>query len=353
MDILDQPNAMKRFDQGNMLGSVESLGKQCQHAWSDTKKIKIPRHYSQAKNIAVFGMGGSALGAHIMKTVFGDRLRVPFEIINDYNIPAWVDHDTFVILSSYSGSTEETVTVAEAIHRRTKKIAVVATSGRLYQLALKRGWPMYVIKPTFNPSGQPRMAVGYSVVGQLGIMKATGLLKISETELKKAFQTVTRHSKLLAVNRRNNPAKKLARSLQGKAVLLMGSEFLLGNLHTFSNQLNESAKNFATYFPIPEVNHHLMEGLKNPAGLTKNFAAVLFASNLYHPRTQKRYPITKEVLEKNNISTFIYHAQSATRFEQSFEVLTLGGFVAFYLAMLYRLNPSLIPWVDYFKAELK
>src|SRR3990167_7366723 len=100
MDILDDREALKKLDQGNTWGSVAALAKQCEHAWQDTQKIEVPADYQSAEAIIVFGMGGSALGAHIIQTLFSDRLKVPFFIVNDYHIPAWVNERTLVILSS-------------------------------------------------------------------------------------------------------------------------------------------------------------------------------------------------------------------------------------------------------------
>ena len=54
----------------------------------------------------------------------------------------------------------------------------------------------------------------------------------------------------------------------------------------------------------------------------------------------------------NGFDFVSYKVKGKTRLEQSFEVLLLGSYVSFYLALLNNLDPSPIPRVDYFKKEL-
>jgi glucose/mannose-6-phosphate isomerase len=95
-----------------------------------------------------------------------------------------------------------------------------------------------------------------------------------------------------------------------------------------------------------------MEGLKNPAANKKNLIFFLINSNLYLPRNQKRYKILKTVLAKNKIGFLEYRPAANSKLLQAFEVLSFGSYLSFYLAMSYNLNPSPVPWVDFFKKEL-
>jgi len=117
------------------------------------------------------------------------------------------------------------------------------------------------------------------------------------------------------------------------------------------NQFNETAKTFSAFEDIPELNHHLMEGLKYPEN---NKLAVLFLkSNLYENIYQKRIALTDDVIKKNNIKSLYFEPSGTTELSQVLTTLVFGGYVTLYLAFLYNLDPSLIPWVDYFKDQLK
>ncbi len=333
---------IKKLDKSNLLGSIKLLGKQCAEAWRDVKKIKIPASYRGVENIVVSGMGGSALGGHFIQFLFADKLKLPVEIVRGYTLPAYVGPKTLLILSSYSGNTEETLAAATEGKKRKARILGLAAGGKLEKFLRDNKYPAYIFKPTYNPSNQPRMGLGYSIFGQLGLLAKCGLLKIEEKEINQA---------IILLNHEDGTAKTFAEELKNKIPVIVASEFLIGNAHVFTNQINENAKCFATYFELPELNHHLMEGLKNPAA-NKNLKFILINSNLYHPRNQKRYQILKEVLRKNKIDFIEYRPKTKTKFQQSIETLLFGNYASFYLAMDYNLDPSPVPWVDFFKKQL-
>ncbi len=336
------PQQIKKLDKSNLLGSIDLLSKQCAEAWREVKKIKIPTAYRGVENIVVSGMGGSALGGHLIQSLFTDNLRCPVEVVRGYNLPAYVGPKTLLILSSYSGNTEETLAAAVEGKKRRAKIIGLATGGKLAKFLRDNNYPSYIFKPTYNPSNQPRMGLGYSIFGQLGLLAKCGLLKTEEQEINQA---------IVLLNRKDGTAKTFAEKLKNKIPIIVASEFLTGNAHVLTNQINENAKCFAAYFELPELNHHLMEGLKNPDA-KKNLIFVLINSNLYHPRNQKRYKILKEVLQKNKINFAEYQPKAKTELQQSTEALLFGSYASFYLAMLYNLDPAPVPWVDFFKKRL-
>lgn len=337
------PQQIKKLDKSNLLGSIEILGKQCAEARRDVKKIKIPKNYRGVENIVVAGMGGSALGGHLIQTLFANQLKKPLEIIRGYNLPAYVGPKTLLILSSYSGGTEETLSAASEGKKRKAKIVGLAAGGKLAKFLRTNNYPAYIFKTTFNPSNQPRMGLGYSIIGQIGLLAKCGLLKINEQEIKNVVSELSCPPRSI---------EKIAATLKNKIPIIVASEFLLGNAHVLANQINENAKCFAAYFELPELNHHLMEGLKNPSANKKNLTFILFNSDLYLPRNQKRYKILKTVLAKNKINFLEYRPAAKTKLLQSFEILSFGSYLSFYLAMTYNLNPSPVPWVDFFKKEL-
>ncbi|PIY96872.1 MAG: hypothetical protein COY66_02425 [Candidatus Kerfeldbacteria bacterium CG_4_10_14_0_8_um_filter_42_10] len=355
MNILDQISQINRLDRNKMRTSLESLEKQCRQAWREVKKVRIPPSYRKAKNILISGMGGSALGGQIIQSLFYNQLKVPLQVINNYSLPASLSSDTLCLFSSYSGTTEETLTAARLALQKKVKILGITTNGRLARFLKKQKLPGYVFNPIHNPCGEPRMGVGYSVMGQIGLLKKCGFLKVSDAELRKVIKLLEKVNQRFKISHpaKNNPAKKIALACYDKTPLLVGSEFLIANAHTFANQINENGKNFATYFAIPELNHHLLEGLKNPSSNKSSLLFLFIESDLYHPRVKIRYAITRKVIQKHKISTLSYKSKAKTKIEQVFEILSLGGYVSYYLALLNKTNPALIPWVDYFKEELK
>lgn len=353
--MLDDKAKISQLDSKNMLGSIQLLGKQIEEVLVQAKKVKIPVGYKKVNNLVVLGMGGSALGAHFIKSVFLASLKVPVEIVNGYSAPGFVNEKTLVIASSYSGSTEEIVNAVVDAKKRKAKILVICSGGKLADWAKKNGVPALIFSVNNNPCGSPRMGLGYSVFGQIALLANAGLLKLSLAEIKSALQTISKFNSLFGVDNSEakNPAKQLAASLFDKSVWYLASEHLSGNAHIVANQMNENAKRFGGYFIVPEMNHHLMEGMPYPESNKNDIKFVLFESRLYDKRVQKRYEITKQVLDNKKIAFTTYQCQESKKLLQACEVLVLGSYVGFYSAMLQGIDPTAIPLVDFFKAQLK
>jgi glucose/mannose-6-phosphate isomerase len=352
--ILSDREEISKIDVSNVLGSVEELGEQCSHAWEEAGKVAVPDSYRDVDNVVMSGMGGSGLGARVIESVYSDKLRVPLARVNTYNLPGFVSDRSLVICSSYSGTTEETTeNVKQAVAKKAKWMAI-GTGNTLIEMAKLAGAPFYQIDPQYNPSNQPRMAAGYSIVGQIVLAAKAGVISVSQEEIKVAIAAMkkVKDESGIKIEIEKNLAKQLAAKMQEKVVIFVAAEHLAGATRTVNNQQNENAKNLCLDVQIPELNHHLMEGLKHPASNPKNLLFVFVNSDLYPDRIRHRIELTKQVVGKNMIETFVLNMEAATKLSQAFELIQLGAFANFYLAILYGQNPAPIPWVDYFKDQL-
>lgn len=345
MDI-DNIEEIKKLDKQNILGSIETLSDQCLHAWEDADKIEVPESYRSVNKVVMCGMGGSGLGARVIESVYADEIKIPLVRVNDYNLPNFVDSDTLVICSSYSGETEETISnINQAILKKAKLLAI-GGGNSLIKIAQENNFPYYKIDPKYNISNQPRMAIGYSIVGQLILASKAGLINFTKEDLNKIVAVM----KIVLL--KIEDAKEVAKLMLDKIVFYVSSNHLVGATHVINNQANENAKAFTTDFSIPELNHHLMEGLGHPGSSDAKFLSFFVNSDLYSERIQKRYITTQEVCKKQGAEVFEYKLTSETEIEQVFELIQFGAYTNFYLAMLYNQNPGPIPWVDYFKVRL-
>ncbi|MBI5404894.1 MAG: SIS domain-containing protein, partial [Candidatus Kerfeldbacteria bacterium] len=295
------------------------------------RAIKFPSSYRSVDNIVIAGMGGSALGSDVILSVFGSTLSIPMTIVNGYQLPGWVNRRTLVLLSSYSGGTEETLAAAVEARQRGAKITGLTTGGKLSKWFGRHQLPYYRIVPDANPAGQPRMGLGYNAMGQIGLLSSIGLLKITRAEVEMAIATAARRLQACdpSVPTKRNPAKQLANVLTGRLPILIGAGPLLGSLHAFANQLNETAKVFSVAFPLPELNHHLLEGLRFPTSL-RSATFVAFHSDLYWPRIMARERITLQIVAQAKLKTTTVKIQGDSRLAQALDVLALAGPTSLY-----------------------
>lgn len=342
---LNNLEEIRKFDKSNMLESIELFPKQCQQAWEETQKLTIPQDYTNVRQIVVSGMGGSGLGGHIIKSLYQKELPIPLEIVNDYHLPGYVNEDSLVILSSYSGSTEETLATADEAKKKGAKILGITTGGKLGKFLKENNFPGYIFEPKFNPCGQPRMGLGYSLVGQIVLLRITGILQFNENEFFQCFKSLK-----VIQGRLVDRAKELVKRCRRKIIVVVAAEHLSGNAHVLANQINENAKALSCYFLLPELDHHLLEGLGRPN--EKNLIFAFLASNFYSEKIQKRLKLTKEVVEKNNIEVCEFKPSGENKLRQVLETLWFGSFLSFYLAIGSGIDPTPIPWVDYFKEKL-
>lgn len=351
---LDDTDKIKEIDTGEILVSVRLLADQARQSWDEFSEIKLPKTYKEVENVVLCGMGGSSLGGRIVHSFSSKRLRVPMEIITGYKIPEYVNSKTLLVACSYSGGTEETIDCLREGIKKNAKVFSITTNGKLTKISEEKKVPHYTFMPKYNPSGQPRLALGYATFSFLALLNSLSLVTYSKDEVSEAIETLDTKIEEFDVDKKKNEniAKMLAEKFYQKAMVLVASEHLIGSAHAFKNQVNENAKNFSVLFDLPELNHHLMEGLKFPTKAKEVLTFLFLESDLYYERVQKRYPLTMEVVEKNAYKVMSYRMTSKTNIAQALEVFALSSFMSFYLSVLNNVDASKIPWVDYFKEKL-
>ncbi len=351
---LDSQKELEKFDKGKIVASIRMLPDQIEQAWEEIKALDIPKECSKVENVVICGMGGSALGGRIVDSLMTERVRLPIEVFTEYDIPNYVGPKTLVIATSYSGNTEETISAARSALNKKARIFGITTGGKLAKFLNKESLPSYVYKAKANPSDQPRMGLGYSIGATLCVLNKCGFIHFNEDNLFSLVTTSRAFTKEFDIDvpLSENIAKIAAKKLKNKIPVLVSSQHLYGVAHAFKNQLNESAKVFSVAFDIPELNHHLLEGLKHPAKAREIIYFIFYQSSLYRKEIKLRHKLTADVIEKNGYEHTFFSPRSKSKITQIFEVLTFGSFISFYLAAIYGVNPAEIPWVDYFKEKL-
>lgn len=349
---LDNESLFKKYDTRGVLASVGGLPEQILQAWEEVGAMKLPSWKITA--VVISGMGGSGLGPHVLQTAFGSRVRVPIIVSNGYSLPGHVNTQTLVVSVSYSGNTEETLDAYKDGILRGAKSLVITTGGTLGERATQNRTPLYRVNPKHNPCGQPRMGLGYPLGAIAALFRRLRLSNFISGEITQAMEHARRVWKQVQFETpfKENPAKQLASRIVDVIPILIGTRFLGGAVHAGVNMLHENAKHFALFHRLPEMNHHLLEALSYPPKLGHIFHPIFFDSALFKPMVRQRMMITQDIFEKQGMETETIKLHGEDALSSSLELVMICAATSVYLAMLHRVDPAEIPWVDYFKKHL-
>ncbi len=354
MHALDNLKQIKKLDPAKVLASIQLLPKQIEDGWRQAESIKVNNRF-KPQQVIINGMGGSGLPAHFVRAVLAEELKIPLTILNGYQLPGWLNNKTLYIIQSYSGNTEEPLSTIGMAQKKQAKIFALTSDGKLGKLIERGELNGLIFNPQYNLCGQPRMGLGYAIILLMAVLKKYNLLKIKAGQIKQLIKFLKEAEEEfnVATAYKENAAKRAAEHIHGLMPYSVAADFLSANAHILANQLNEGAKTLAAYFTIPEMNHHLLEAFSFPKNDLKNLIFFFLESNLYHPRNIERIKITKQVLRKNKINYISYRLQGKDKLSQAFEAIMFNSYVSYYLAILNKVDPAAIPWVNYFKARLK
>jgi len=342
---------MYSVDKSNFKRFLKGFHKQIAESSSMVKKAELSLDSSKIKNLLYIGMGGSAIAGDLIKDILFDNLKVPTNVIRGYLSPAYCTAETLVIVSSYSGNTEETLSAVKSAADKGAQIIALTSGGTLKDLAKKNRWSCIVI-----PEGyQPRQALGYLFFSLYHVLGKAGLLSYYEEDLKSLVNVAKQWAK--ANDYPNSSMSVLpfdvANKIQNKIPIIYSSAPLLRTVGVrWRNQMNENAKSMAFSNAFPELNHNEIVGWECETNLGKNFIVILLENEDPHPRIKKRIEITKKVIRKKGVEVIDIYSAGKTPLEKVFSLIVLGDWVSYYLALAYKKDPIEIDNINYLKSEM-
>ena len=350
MPDLDRPETYRRWDPSDIGGRIISLPQQYQTAWEQGWALEPPQAFSDARSVVVVGMGGSAMGGDLVAGLAGLEAAVQVHVIRDYTLPPWIGPETLVVVSSYSGDTEETLSAYRQARERGAPLLAMTSGGTLAEEAATHGIPLLRI----DYDGGPRLSVGYSFGMLLALLCKIGLLRNKEAELLEAVQLLQQMVSALGPEapKAQNLAKTVATAMHGRLPVVYGAEFLSGAAYRWKTQLNENGKVWAFYESLPELNHNAVVGYSLPAEVRERAYVVLLHSHLLHQRTSLRYQVTEELLLREGVAHRQLDGVGDTPLAHVLTTVMLGDFVSYYLGILNREDPGPVSPIDYLKRRL-
>jgi len=346
---LDNPQSYKQYDPDDMLGHIRSFPGLCEQAWQIAQGFQLPQDYQKIKKIVILGMGGSAIGGDLIAGLAVNEAAVPITVCREYTLPKWVDEETLVIASSYSGMTEETLSAFEQALKTPARKLAITTGGKLKSLCESQDIPVF----TFGYKSSPRAALPFSFFLLLGLLQNLKVFKNKKSQVTTAIKEL--HALASKINENvpcvSNTAKLLAQDLNGYLPIIYGAGINGPVAQRWKTQINENSKTMAFYEIFSELNHNAIMGYQLPETI-KQCKVVMLDSALLHERIRLRYKITQSLLKKAGIPFEVLKAEGSNALSQMMGLVFIGDYISYYLAMLNGVDPTEIKPINFLKESL-
>lgn len=374
---LDDLEAIKVLDPSNMWERMRTVPEQISSAAAQVSAMAFPPSYRDAKAVVFAGMGGSAVAGDFVQSVLSLGLRTPiFVVSRGYSLPLWVDENTLVFISSYSGNTAETLACFDDGVRRSAMLVVFTSGGELYQKAKGAGVPIFDVAGFVYPGFprdtlEPRTTVVASFIGSLGILCDLELAQfggdLDVDKLQRVSKSVLdKYSPTMPTS--TNFAKQLAIGLAGKVVVVYGTDFLDSVARRWKTQINENANSWAFSEMFPDANHNSVNGYQLEENMQGNVEVVFIVPGPpFEARTPEKIAKARQLFEGKEVSVRVVSIEEDLKelktadthnpalwytHELILQILIgscLGDWVSYYMALLTEVDPAPVPHISALK----
>ncbi len=320
---------------------------QIQRSLDVNKEIKIE---GQFDSIILAGMGGSGHPGDLLNAL--SLAKAPLYVHRNYDLPiTYLAHmglmKPLIIISSYSGNTEEALSSYQAARNHSLPIMVSSAGGELAQQAQSHGVPW--IRVAFTDM-QPRHTLLAAFTGIYAALKNSGLAEDVTSDLQAASEFLQKN--MVAWE---ESARELAEKIKGRIPVYISSDSLGFAVKNFKIQTNENAKYPAFWNTFPELNHNEMVGFSQLKEMKNNnkFIVIMLRDNDDHPRNKIRLDVTADLYTKWGVTVEQFPVRGKTLIEKIFGAVMFGLWTTYYLAKEYGIDPLPVEGVETFKAKLK
>ncbi len=338
------------YDNQNMYDVLKNFPLQIGEAYEIGESLDVPEEFKNVSKIIVSGLGGSAIGGDLLRSYLWYNTRVPIYVNRSYNLPGFADNNTLVIVSSYSGNTEESLASYEDAKKRNCKIICLTSGGDLHTLAANENRFLIQI-----PKGyQPRCALAYSFFPLLILTSKLGFVADVTSGILKVKNNLVSKSELYCLpDNDRNSAVNLAKHIEGTLPVIYSSSDVLDIVNLrWRCQLNENAKTLAYGNLLPEMNHNEIVGWQHMQELMKKIAVISMIDREDNSRVKRRMEITLSLISNQRGKLIEVEGEGETRLERIFDLIHLGDWVSFYLAILYKEDPTPVEFITFLKNRL-
>ena len=359
MADLDDPTTFERLDPSGLHRRLQGLPAQCSQAWKEAKGTEFPDEWRQCTEVVVAGMGGSAIAGNLAADLASQSSNTPIRVVRDFNIPGISGRQghhpgrlpgQLIVVCSFSGETEETLSMFDQARAAGAAMAVITGGGALSQRAAEAGIPMM----TVDAPGEPRSAVGYNLMLLAALLDRIGVISIPDQGVAEAVEAAGSMVSQVGIEvpGDRNPAKSLAGELFGRLTLVYGGGMFSGMALRWKSQINENGKSWAFAELLPELFHNSVESFPSGPDIRQRTTALLLKPRQTVPGLERRYTVLGEMLDHAGIKHHLFTGVHGGPLTQSLSMIVLGDYISYYLGLLNEVNPSETPSINLSKERM-
>lgn len=347
--ILDDLAEIKRIDKSDMLSFCVEAPKLCREAAKLAEAVQVI--YSKPKTIIVAGMGGSAIGGELLKDWTRDKIDVPIEICREHSLPAYANKKTLVFVISYSGETEEALSMFLDSTKRNCMTFCISSGGKLLRFAEKLSLP-YLRVPSGFP---PRAALPYLFLPMPIILEKLRLISNVSSEISEAIKVLEQvedeNSPKTPLD--DNSSKILASKIDGTVPVVYGFGIYRAVAQRYKQQLNENSKIPAKWESFPELNHNEIVGWEGAKELSNCFSTIFIREMDEPEEIRQRIEATKELMSQEATKKiFEVWSSGQSRLAKMLYTIYIGDFTSVYLAILRGVDPTPVKTITLLKERI-
>jgi len=283
-------------------------------------KINNLKNLKKSQDLFLAGMGGSHLSADLVKSVYP---QLNLKIHSNYGLPQGINKESLLIVSSFSGNTEETIDSLDSALKKKIPVIIISSGGKLIEISKEKNLPYILLPNTIN---MPRLAIGFSLKAILKIINKKVSIKIDNSKTEKE-------------------GKKIAEKIYKTIPIIYSSEKNKSVANIWKINFNENSKNpsFCNYFP--ELNHNEMAGFLNSK---KTFSILMLEDELDHPKIKIRMNAFREIY-KDSFEILTIKNEEKDIWNKYFYLILLSNWTSYYLALKNKVKLEDMEMIERFK----
>ena len=347
MTSLDDERTLLAGDPSGMLRAVASLPRQCAEGYRLAISAPDLPTAEGVQNVAVCGMGGSAVAGDVLRALAATRIGVPVQVVRSPELPEWCQPHARRRLQLLGG------------HGRDARVprgggpARVQGRGRdvgerVRRLAEELGLGRVVV-----PGGlQPRAAVGLLTLGTIGAVEAAGLLPAMRGDVDECVRElevlVDRLAPGVPATIDLEAGRRGGRRVRACDVGRRGSG--RGGRRALEDADEREREGARVRLVAPELDHNEVVGWSQDRG--HGYLVVALRHDGEHPDVAARFELSTRIADDAGARTIEVWAHGRSALARLFSLVVVGDFTSTYLGISRGVDPTPVDAISRLKAAL-